>query len=89
MTTPNHSTAATAVPLRVLTSVLPSALTEAMGSLREAAQGIEAWLEARRRVTTDRDILARMSDRELLDIGLDRGSANFAGDGTWKRDLPY
>jgi uncharacterized protein YjiS (DUF1127 family) len=88
MTTPNHSTAATAVPLRTLTSVLPSSLAEAMNSLREAAQRIEAWLEARRRVTVDRDILARMSDRELLDIGLDRASANVAADGGWKRDYP-
>jgi uncharacterized protein YjiS (DUF1127 family) len=69
--------------------VLPASLTEAMSSLREAAQRIEAWLEARSRISLDRDALARMSDRELLDIGLDRASVNVAAEGTWKRDYPY
>ena len=52
------------------------ALAEALAALRGLARGVEAWLEARRRVAADRDALAAMSERELLDIGLDRASAN-------------
>ena len=58
-----------------------TALAEAPAALRRAARRIVAWLETRERFAADRDALARMSDRELLDIGLDRTRANaIAGD---------
>ena len=55
-------------PLRTLYS----ALVEAMHALLGVARRIDTWLEARERAEADRDVLMRMSDRELLDIGLDR-----------------
>jgi uncharacterized protein YjiS (DUF1127 family) len=51
-------------------------LAAATSALRGAAQWIGAWLEARERVAADRHALAGMSDRELLDIGIDRASVN-------------
>ena len=38
-----------------------------------AAQKLDAWLEARRLAADARRDLCEMSDRELRDIGLDRG----------------
>src|SRR5947208_16312682 len=38
-----------------------------------AAQKLDAWLEARRLAADARRALSAMSDRELRDIGLDRG----------------
>ena len=38
-----------------------------------AAQKLDAWLEARRLAADARRDLSEMSDRELRDIGLDRG----------------
>ena len=38
-----------------------------------AAQKLDAWLEARRLAADGRRDLSEMSDRELRDIGLDRG----------------
>jgi uncharacterized protein YjiS (DUF1127 family) len=40
----------------------------------------------RERTAADRDTLARMNDRELHDIGLDRGTLKSVADGTWRRD---
>ncbi len=84
MATPIHSAAA-AAPLRAP----PSALIDAMNALRRVAQSIDAWLDARERAAADRDLLARMSDRELKDIGIDRGSASAVAEGAWKRDYPW
>jgi uncharacterized protein YjiS (DUF1127 family) len=85
MTAPIHHHAATAFLFRPM----PSALIEAMNGIRGVARRIDAWLEARERAAADRDILARMSDRELLDIGLDRASAAAVADGSRMRDYPY
>ena len=54
--------------------------------LRACARRIDAWLETRRRVGRDRALLAGMSDRELRDIGLDRGSVDAVADGRWLRE---
>jgi uncharacterized protein YjiS (DUF1127 family) len=53
---------------------------------RAIARRIDAWSAARARVASDREILANMSDRELLDIGLERGVARAAAEGRWTRD---
>lgn len=53
---------------------------------RAIARRIDAWSAARARVASDREILANMSDRELLDIGLERGLARAAAEGRWTRD---
>lgn len=50
---------------------------------------IAAWFCARGRTAADRDALARMSDRELCDIGLDCLSAKFAAERAFVRTLPY
>lgn len=42
--------------------------------LRAAAKWLDAWLEKRRAATTSLHDLERMSERELLDIGLTRGN---------------
>jgi uncharacterized protein YjiS (DUF1127 family) len=57
-----------------------------LSALRALARSVDAWLERRRRVGRDRDTLAGMSDRELLDIGLDRGSVDAVASGRWMRD---
>jgi uncharacterized protein YjiS (DUF1127 family) len=47
---------------------------------------IDAWLAARFRAAQDRAALAQMSDRELHDIGISRGSVEPIASGTWLRD---
>lgn len=61
-------------------------LRNLIDALRAIARGMDAWSAARARVATDREILANMSDRELLDIGLERGVARAAAEGRWTRD---
>ena len=78
---PNHKT----VSLRASSPVL----TEALNAVHRLAQRIDAWLATRKRASADLDALARMSDRELIDIGLDRGSVNFVGSGGRVRDYPF
>lgn len=83
MTTPLHP--AGAVPPRPLSSVL----IQAMNALHAFARRIDSSLAARKRVAADRDALGRMSNRELVDIGLDRASVNFVADGGRVRDYPF
>ena len=80
--TPRIHPAATAAPSRLVFC----ALIEAINALRGLAQTIDGWVEARRRAAADRDVLANMSDRELLDIGIVRASVDAVADGTWARD---
>jgi uncharacterized protein YjiS (DUF1127 family) len=85
MTTCIHAPSAKAVSLRAP----PPVLTEALNALRRWAQRIDAWLATRKRASQDLDALAKMSDRELIDIGLDRASVNFVGSGGRVRDYPF
>ena len=85
MTTSIQPRTVSSVPLQRLSS----ALSDVIGSLRGFAQKIDAWLEMRKRAAADRDTLARMNDRELHDIGLDRGTLKSVADGAWRRDYPY
>ena len=62
---------------------------EAAAALRAWARHVNAWLQRRRRVAADRDALANMSDRELIDIGIPRGSIDAAASRAWLRDCPY
>jgi uncharacterized protein YjiS (DUF1127 family) len=89
MTSPAHCTTASAVPTRPLTSVFASFLIESMNVLNGFAQKIDSWLASRKRVAEDLDALASMSDRELVDIGLNRASVNFVGSGGRVRDYPF
>jgi uncharacterized protein YjiS (DUF1127 family) len=75
------------------TSTAPSILTaptDAFARIADyavaKARALDGWIAARRRASRDRDDLAAMSDRELLDIGLCRGSVDAAASGGWPRD---
>ena len=59
------------------TSTAPTALTAPTDTFARIADYA---------VAKDRDDLAAMSDRELLDIGLSRGSTDVAASGGWSRD---
>lgn len=60
-----------------------------VNALQELAKGVDSWLASRRRVSDDLDALARMSDRELIDIGLDRASVDYVANGGRTRDYPF
>ena len=75
------------------TSTVPTALTAPTDTFARIADyavakahALDAWLATRRRLAQDRDDLAAMSDRELLDIGLSRGSTDTGASGGWSRD---
>ena len=60
-----------------------------MNTLQGIIRKIDSWLATRQRVSADHDALARMSDRELVDIGIDRASVSFVADGGRVRDYPF
>lgn len=66
------------VPLRAIAEKIPA--------WRAIAEKIKTWLATRERASADRDILANMSERELLDIGLNRASADAIANGMWIRE---
>ena len=68
---------------------LYSALVDAMNAVLSVVRRIDTWLEARERAAADRDALARMSDRELHDIGLDRAGVNYVAYRARLHDDPY
>lgn len=80
--------------MRTGTQTIPAAtippwsatLRNLIDAWRAIARRIDAWSAARARVAADREILANMSDRELLDIGLERGVARAVAEGRWTRD---
>jgi uncharacterized protein YjiS (DUF1127 family) len=52
------------------------------------ARSLGEWLALRARRVRDRAALAQMSERELRDIGVDRGMLDFVASGAWHRDAP-
>ena len=58
----------------------------AAGRFRAAAKWIYGWLERRRVALAAFDDFGRMSDRELLDIGLSRADVNCAAWGPSARN---
>jgi uncharacterized protein YjiS (DUF1127 family) len=60
-----------------------------MDTLQGIVQKIDSWFAARQRFAADSDALARMSDRELADIGIDRASVSFVAEGGRTRDYPF
>ena len=83
--TPRIHATPPAPPLRTLSC----ALLDAMNALQSVARRIDTWLEARERTAADRDALARMSDRELHDIGLDHAGLNYVANRARMSDYPY
>ena len=65
-----------------------AAAHDAWRVLRALLRMAEAWHQRRRRAAADREALANMSDRELTDIGIPRGSLHAAAERAWLRDLP-
>lgn len=63
-------------------------LLEAWRSVQNAFATTSRRIEARRRERADNRALAEMSDRDLHDIGLDRGFVNEVTRGRWVRDAP-
>jgi uncharacterized protein YjiS (DUF1127 family) len=63
-----------------------SLLASAAARLAHVAALYDRWLEARRRAAADLAALAAMSDRELADFGVDRGSVRAVATGAWQRE---
>jgi uncharacterized protein YjiS (DUF1127 family) len=67
---------------------LPRRMAAARDALRALLRHLNAWHQRQRRAAADREALINMSDRELADIGIPRGSVQAAADRTWLRDCP-
>ena len=63
-------------------------LRDARRTLRALLQYLRAWHQGRRRAAADREALENMSDRELVDIGIPRGSVPAVAERAWLRDCP-
>ena len=61
---------------------------DCLRALRTLLRYLNAWHQRKRRAAADREALVSMSDRELLDIGIPRGSVHAAADRAWMRDCP-
>lgn len=79
MTTMTTPMSASAAPIGA--PALPAAIARAAQSLRALVSFAEAWTATRRRMADDREALAHMSDRQLLDIGISRATAEAIVDG--------
>jgi uncharacterized protein YjiS (DUF1127 family) len=73
-------------PAALALEALARALAAAARAARHTAAGLDRWIAQRRRAAHDLTILAGMSDRELADIGIGRGSVTAAASGAWQRD---
>ena len=67
---------------------LAALVHEGWRALRTLLRHLHAWHQQRRRAAADRESLANMSDRELMDIGIPRGSLHAAAGRAWLRDYP-
>ncbi|HKU86893.1 MAG TPA: DUF1127 domain-containing protein [Casimicrobiaceae bacterium] len=66
----------------------PAVVHDAWRALRALVRQLAAWHQRGRRVAADRDVLASMSDRELIDIGIPRSSVRAVAERAWLRDYP-
>jgi uncharacterized protein YjiS (DUF1127 family) len=57
-------------------------------ALRAIAARADAWIAARNKAADDRRLLAGMSERELLDIGLHPGAVPRNGEAGWNDGFP-
>ena len=64
------------------------ATSNAMRAVRDLFTRLNGWLEARQRAYDDGTALAQLSDRDLHDIGLDRGFVASVARGRWTREGP-
>lgn len=56
--------------------------------LRTLAARVADWLAAHRQAAADGDLLANLSERELLDIGMPVNATPNARDAWWPADYP-
>jgi uncharacterized protein YjiS (DUF1127 family) len=72
-------------PRAAATPLLPrsSSLPDAKRALGAIVRSVDAWRDARRRALADRRLLAGMSERELLDIGIARTAVNNVTERSW------
>ena len=61
-------------------------IADALRTVRGVFTRLDAWLDARQRAFDDDLALAQLSDRDLHDIGLDRGFVSAVARGRWTRD---
>jgi len=73
-------------PAALALEALARTLAMSARAARRTAAGLDRWIARRRRTAADLAILAGMSDRELADIGIQRGSVAAIAAGTWLRD---
>jgi uncharacterized protein YjiS (DUF1127 family) len=78
----------TLIARRVTAPAWMAFLCDAGRVLRALLRHAEAWHRGRRRAAADREALANMSDRELIDIGIPRGSVHAVTERAWLRDYP-
>jgi uncharacterized protein YjiS (DUF1127 family) len=78
-----HAAYSSALPRIALLAVA------AAEALYAVALRIDAWLARRRHAADDREALASMSDRDLMDIGINRASVDAVAGGAWMRDWPH
>jgi uncharacterized protein YjiS (DUF1127 family) len=73
-------------PAVVVLEALARSLTTLAAVLARAAAACDRRIAARRRMAADLAALAAMSDRELADFGVERGSVAAVAAGAWRRD---
>ena len=61
-------------------------VADALRAVRGVFARLNDWLDARQRAFDDGVALAQLSDRDLHDIGLDRGFVSAVARGRWSRD---
>ena len=62
--------------------------SEPLRVVRSVLSRVNDWLESRQRAYDDDVALAQLSDRDLHDIGLDRGFVSAVARGRWSWDGP-
>lgn len=82
------NTYATRQPAIALPARFADTLAGGAAAWRSLARRFAAWLAHRKRAADDFDTLARMSERELHDIGISRGSLRTIATAAWTRDDP-
>ena len=74
--------------MTTLTSAGAPGSAAALRLVRGLFTRLSGWLEARQRAYDDAGTLAQLSDRDLHDIGLDRGFVSAVARGRWTREGP-
>lgn len=69
-------------------STVLGALSELLARLSVALRRADASMQRKRRVASDRGELARLSDRDLRDIGIDPARIRPAYERDWTAELP-